>query len=311
MTVDGVTLSTVLRRERLSGDRVLRYGRQIASAMAHAHDRGVLHKDLKATNVLLTRDGIIKVVDFGIARRLGPAGVEQLTEGRSLSRVLPGTPPYMAPEVLAGTPADVRSDIWSLGVLLYEMAAGVRPFAGTSAFEIIAAILHGPPAELATMVRPALQSVIRRCLAVDPVDRFQTAAKLHAVLDPLTETAVEGGNDGAASRPADRSRRWRRLAAASLVILLPLTAGGRWPRRSAPLDSGGRVELFCQLGSPALRRRWRRRRPVRYLDRRRDSAHDLPGCPDFRFHRRRPFGTHGRNRTRRRRWGKRSESRTC
>ena len=160
---------------------MLDYGIQIARALAHAHERQILHKDLKSANVIVTSDQRIKVVDFGIARRMGPAGIEQVTIGGSqTSRVVAGTPAYMAPEVLRGEAADVRSDVWALGVLLYEMASGTHPFSGLTAFEVIASIMAGPPHALRTSMPPGLRTVVQRCLTVDRAERLPTARRCGA-----------------------------------------------------------------------------------------------------------------------------------
>src|SRR5260370_29972119 len=118
-------------------DQVIRYAVQIADALAHAHERGVVHRDLKSANVIVTPDGRAKVLDFGLAKRVieGPEAPTRtmLTEVGSVA----GTVTYMAPEVLRGEPADARSDLWALGVMLYEAITGTLPFRGTTKFEII------------------------------------------------------------------------------------------------------------------------------------------------------------------------------
>ena len=132
--VEGMPLSTRLLRGPLPAGEVLRLGLQLAEALAHAHDRNIVHRDLKSANVVITPEGRAKVLDFGLAKQMsGDPGAEGATQSQ-LSLTQPGavvgTLAYMAPEQLRGRPADARSDVWALGVVLYEMAAGERPFQG-------------------------------------------------------------------------------------------------------------------------------------------------------------------------------------
>ena len=146
--VEGQALSARARGGPLPVEQVLRYGQQMADALAHAHGRGVVHRDLKSANVVVTPEGQVKVLDFGLAKRLTG---EDLADATTVSRqsltepgAVAGTLAYMAPEQLRGQPADARSDIWALGVVLYEMAAGKRPFQGQTGFELTSAILNQP-----------------------------------------------------------------------------------------------------------------------------------------------------------------------
>ena len=132
--VEGQALSTRLSEGPLPVDQVLRYGQQMADALAHAHGRGVVHRDLKSANIAITPDGQVKVLEFGLAKGLT---TEELAEATTVSRqsltgpgMVAGTLVYLAPEQLRGQPADARSDIWALGVVLYELATGRRPFQG-------------------------------------------------------------------------------------------------------------------------------------------------------------------------------------
>ncbi len=136
--VEGQTLTARLHAAALPVDEIVRCGRQMASALAHAHARGVVHRDFKSANVVVTPDGQVKVLDFGLAKRLAP---DDLADATTLSRqslteagAVAGTLAYMAPEQLRGQAADARSDIWALGVVLYELASGQRPFQGQTTF---------------------------------------------------------------------------------------------------------------------------------------------------------------------------------
>src|SRR5271169_2537998 len=125
--VEGQPLSSLLGTNGLPPDSVVRYGIQIADALAHAHEHGVIHRDLKSTNAVVTPEGRVKVLDFGLAARLKDTELKEATASKvplTESRMIVGTLPYLAPELLRGQPAEVRTDTWALGVLLYEMASG-------------------------------------------------------------------------------------------------------------------------------------------------------------------------------------------
>lgn len=143
--VEGKTLRDLIGNLGLPIETILRYGVQIAGALAHSHARSTVHRDLKSANVVVTPQGLVKVLDFGLARRLLRAAFDEAT--RTLgplenSDQVVGTLPYMAPEVLRGEEGDHRSDLWALGVILYEAATGQLPFRGRTSFEIGSAILH-------------------------------------------------------------------------------------------------------------------------------------------------------------------------
>jgi serine/threonine protein kinase len=149
--VEGKSLRARLTEGPLPTEEVFRLGLQLADALAHAHDRGVVHRDLKSANVMVTPEGRVKVLDFGLARHLSGEDLAEVTTHAHESLTQPGsilgTLPYMAPEQLRGQRADTRSDVWALGVVLFEMATGARPFKGPTGFELSAAIFHetAPP----------------------------------------------------------------------------------------------------------------------------------------------------------------------
>ncbi len=189
--VEGRPLSMEISTTGLALEQVERYGMQLADALAHAHSRGVLHRDLKAANVILTPSGRLKVLDFGISQRFDPGrgagnGTTVMDQSWESQHTFTGTLPYIAPEILKGQEADARSDIWSLGVLLYEMAAGQRPFRGATGFELSAAILRERAPEITPPLPPVLQSVIDRCLDKDPGQRYQSAGEVRAALEAAT-----------------------------------------------------------------------------------------------------------------------------
>ncbi|MGH7726709.1 MAG: protein kinase domain-containing protein [Candidatus Eiseniibacteriota bacterium] len=212
--VDGRSLEDRIG-EGLAVDDVVRYGTQIAAALAHAHEHGVVHRDLKPSNVLLTAGDQVKVLDFGVARWAEHESEERpttMTVAEAGSAV--GTLPYMSPEVLTGKKADARSDLWSLGVLLHEMLAGSRPFSGTTRFDLAAAILREPPAELPAAVPPALRTIVSRCLARPADRRYADAREVVIALEAAAQ------RPGAVSVPRPRRLQWLWVAGAALVAVV-------------------------------------------------------------------------------------------
>jgi TolB-like protein/tetratricopeptide (TPR) repeat protein len=218
--LEGETLAERLGRGRLTREEALRIGVQIADALHAAHGKGIVHRDLKPGNIMLAKTGV-KLLDFGLARLTEePRGEEESTAWR-LSGVgmAAGTVPYMSPEQLSGGKVDARSDIWALGVVLYEMLTGRRPFEGGSTATLMVAILqHDPPslAFLEPLAPPALDHVVGRCLAKDPEDRWQTVRDVSSELGWVSEGRT------AAAVPLAERRQWRRrawtlLGAAALV----------------------------------------------------------------------------------------------
>src|SRR5687768_15077450 len=186
--VPGHSLADLVREGPLSMANARRYGIEIADALAHAHEHGVTHRDLKSTNVMITPTRGAKVLDFGLARMLDTHQIDALSHSqRSLTDegMIAGTLPYMAPELLRGERGDQRSDIWALGVLLYEMVSGRRPFTGATGFEVSAGILHQEPPALPSTVPASLRAIIQRCLEKDPGKRYQDAANVHVALEQM------------------------------------------------------------------------------------------------------------------------------
>jgi serine/threonine protein kinase len=221
--VDGEPLSKRLERP-LPLDELVRYALQMADALAHAHERGIVHRDLKSANVLITPEGRVKILDFGLAKAVGADAVADLTTRTEFSLTqsgaIVGTLPYMAPEQLRGARADLRSDVWAFGVVLHEMAAGARPFTGTTEYELSSAILGQSLPPLPARVPAALQAIIRRCLEKEPARRYQRASELRAALETVvSQTTSRISPTGAGLR---RGIRFRVLAA----IVAPVAIAG-------------------------------------------------------------------------------------
>ncbi len=235
--VEGEPLSEHIGRGRLPHDRVMRLGAQMAEALAYAHTHGVVHRDFKSANVMVNPDGRIKILDFGIAIRTGAEGqplTNEVTATFDRGHSLAGTLAYMAPEVLRGEAADARSDIWALGVVLFEMVSGDRPFAGTTPYDLTSAILTKGTPDLAG-VPAALQSIIHRCLAKAPGERYQHASEVQAALDAIgSSTRLMS----VANEPPVRKRVARAVLAVAIVgVVIAGVIGWRW-RKPAPAVAG-------------------------------------------------------------------------
>ena len=198
--------------------RMLDYSVQVADALAHAHERGVLHRDLKSQNIVITSAGRAKVLDFGLAKRV--AAVNDLTTATVATApgLIAGTPAYLSPEQLRGLPATTSSDVWALGVVLYEMAAGGLPFSGQTPYELSAAILSTPAPVLPAHVPRELQSVIARCLEKDSAQRYQSASDVRDAL-----AAIKAGQAPVMSvrRGSHIGLAWR-----SAAVIVAMALGG-------------------------------------------------------------------------------------
>ena len=246
--VEGKRLSELISKSGMPLERIFEIAIPLADALAAAHEKGVIHRDLKPGNIMVTKTGRVKVLDFGLAK-LRPeldAGeatalpTEPLTdEGRIL-----GTVPYMSPEQLEGRELEARTDIFSLGVILYEMATGERPFRGDSSLSIISSIIRDTPRAIDTL-RPELPHhlarIIRHCLEKEPRRRYQSALDVTNELEDLKTESASGEVWRVRTSPPSRRRAilWGGLAAAGVVLIAAL-AVVFWSLRSeqAPGDDG-------------------------------------------------------------------------
>jgi len=221
--VEGESLADRLKHGPLAIDQVLRYGGQIADALTTAHAHGIIHRDLKPGNIMETPKGI-KVLDFGLAK-CEPSIMfgNSETTLTGLGEIL-GTPAYMAPEQLEGRDCDARTDIFALGLVLFEMSTGSRAFDASSQAQLIAQIMHGKPA-VEKVAPPPLRTLVERCLAKDPAKRWQSASDLRFALEGIENTASARMTTAALDRTIQRRRRAAYIAAATTSALVVAALG--------------------------------------------------------------------------------------
>jgi serine/threonine-protein kinase len=220
--VEGRPLSDLIPADGLPFESVRNYGIQLADALSHAHARGVVHRDIKPSNILVTH-GRLKILDFGLGAHVGPQFGDRTTQSResaSDAATLAGTLAYMAPEQLRGERPAARSDVWALGVVLYELATGGRPYTGDTQFTLSASILGEAPRPLPDRVTPGLKTIVSRCLAKDPAQRYQDAGQVHAALEAL-EIPRRPTTTTRPTRRASSHTRVRSLAVLPLENLSP------------------------------------------------------------------------------------------
>ncbi len=249
--VDGRTLADLLPKGGLPLKRLLVIARQIVDAVVAAHDHGIIHRDLKPANVMVATNDRVKVLDFGLAKLREEAAVAESLPTRELTGEgkIVGTVAYMSPEQAEGKPVDARSDIFSLGVMLFETATGDRPFKGDTSLSVLSAILKDTPRTL-TEVNPALprdlERVVRHCLVKDPERRYQSAKDLRTDLEEL-EHSIDSGQLSAVPRTAAPRRRGAGIAAAVLGIAAIAFVGVLWLRRAAAPPQTPPTATFTRL----------------------------------------------------------------
>ena len=238
--LEGETLRAALDNGALPQRKTIEYGVQIAHGLGAAHEKGIVHRDLKPENIFITKDGRIKILDFGLAKlaqKTGPHSDEvTLTSQHTVAGVVMGTASYMAPEQVRGETADPRTDIFAFGALLYEMLSGVRAFGRDTAAETMTAVLKDDPRDLSDpgrVVSPTLERIVRRCLEKSPEQRFQSARDLSFALSALSGTETSSAARAAAAAP----RRLPILLWLGGALALAAAAGVTWFVARRPLPA--------------------------------------------------------------------------
>jgi serine/threonine protein kinase/Tol biopolymer transport system component len=233
--IDGGTLKNWARAEKRTWREIVSLLLGVADGLATAHGAGILHRDIKPDNVLVGTNGYAKLSDFGLAKLQERLTPEEATRTLSAQRtgpgVIMGTVAYMSPEQASGRPTDQRGDIFSFGIVLYELLAGRRPFDGETDLDVLHAIVHTPAPPLAADLPYALRMVVDKALEKAPADRYQSTRELVVDLRRLTRQGEE--SNPSAAMPAATSRTWQNSALAALVLLSLLLGGVAlwWYRR--------------------------------------------------------------------------------
>jgi serine/threonine-protein kinase len=232
--LEGETLRELIRRGPIAQRKVIDLAIQIAQGLAAAHGKGIVHRDLKPENLFLTKDGRIKILDFGLAKLIGlePRADTQGAADTEPGMIL-GTVNYMAPEQVRGQAADNRSDIFAFGVIIYEMLSGKRAFQRQTPADTMSAILKEDPPLLPEALAPALSRIVRRCLEKNPDQRFQSASDLGFALEAITTMS-----DTSSAQLVNKPRRPWSIAVGGLLVVAGLLAAVLWLRKSAPSDQG-------------------------------------------------------------------------
>jgi len=247
--VEGPTLAERIPDEGLSLEEFLEVAVPLSDALANAHGQGIVHRDLKPANIMFDADGRVKILDFGLAKltaEVGEDGATVTSDGRTLAGQMLGTLAYMSPEQAEGADIDHRSDIFSLGIVLYQMATGVQPFQGPTFVSTLSAILKDTPPPIVERNRSlpgALGDIIERCLAKDPDDRYPTAAALRDNLQKIRMSTVAGMGPAAPASVGRALRRPRVLVPLVVTVLVVAALAGWWGRRAQKVRWASEVAL--------------------------------------------------------------------
>jgi Tol biopolymer transport system component len=243
--LEGESLRAVVDRGSLPQRKTIEYGVQIAQGMAAAHEKGVTHRDLKPENIFITKDGRIKILDFGLAKLVEASAEDAdgatLASPGTIAGVVLGTPGYMAPEQVRGQRADARTDIFAFGAVLYEMLSGQRAFWHDTPVETMTAVLKEDPAEISDEIHPvspALDRIVRRCLEKSPEQRFQSARDLSFALG-----ALSGTDPGGFARASDAPRRVPLRLWIPAALALIAVAAVTWFVARVPATPTARLEF--------------------------------------------------------------------
>ena len=239
--VDGGTLKTWFRSGKRTWRQIVELLTGVADGLAVAHSAGILHRDIKPDNILISQSGYAKLADFGLAKLAEGADTDltrTLTEGRTRPGVIIGTIPYMSPEQAAGKPVDARSDIFSFGVLLYESLGGRRPFTGNTDLQVLQAILHSPAQPLGEDVPLSLRSIVEKALEKDPAERYQSMRDVVVDLRRATRQAVADPAPTAPKSDKPGWRHWKWIAAALMIVGVAvwILLRWRWPGAAPRLE---------------------------------------------------------------------------
>lgn len=251
--LEGQTLRDRIDEGPLPPRKAIELAVQIASGLSAVHAKGIVHRDLKPENVFVTRDGRVKILDFGVARALEDTPKATNTLPLTQSGAVMGTAGYMSPEQVRGRPADARSDLFALGAVLYEMLTGSMAFPGETPVERGYAILNlDPPSfeDAGVQVPPALDRVVRRCLEKEPEQRFQHARDLAFALEAITE----GSGRTSVVEPLRRPGHWLRWAAVGAGLLVALAVGERFGRRESGPEAPVAPVAPGEAGAPSITR---------------------------------------------------------
>ena len=252
--LEGETLREQIKRGRLSVHKAIDYAVQITRGLAAAHEKGIIHRDLKPENLFVTKNGRVKILDFGLAKLTQQSSSEHsaltLAEGTEPGLVM-GTVGYMSPEQVRGEAVDHRADIFAFGAILYEMLAGKRAFQKPTSPETMTAILNEDPpgiSQVAANIPPAVERMVHRCLEKNPEQRFHSASDLAFDLEALSDSGGSSSSAMAANTGTDSGKHWKLIVPAA-VIVLALSVGGYLllpPQAQTHRQGHHRYRVFCQ-----------------------------------------------------------------